>query len=285
MNKFLNRVGFILMWVCGIATALLILCIFQFLYMDTKEFFKEYSFWDFVFQMKWKPTAGQYGLLPMIFGSVVTTVLAVLMALPLGVLSMLYIRYYCSVKIRQSFEFLIHVLAGIPSVVYGVFALVVLCPLIRNVFGGSGFSLLTTALLLSLMILPTIMTLYMSELSSIPTEYYANALALGESKEKSIIKCILPMSSYGIISSAILSIGRAIGETMAVLMIAGNSTVISGNWLEGIRTLTTNISLEMGYATGQHRMALIASGLILLIIILFLEMLLFLLKRKITHEK
>lgn len=285
MSKFRDRLGLGVMWLCALFTAGMIIVIFIFLYSGASDFLAEYSLQDFLFGTRWKPSAGQYGILPMLAGSAVTTLLSLLIAMPLGLGSVLFIHYYAPTGVRKVLDFTVGIMAGIPSVVYGLFGLSVLGPAVRYLFGGTGFSVLTTALLLALMILPTVMTLYGQELQALPSEYYAGALALGESRERSIVKCILPLSSYGIFSSGVLALGRSLGETMAVLMVAGNTAKFPALLTEGVRTLTTNISLEMGYATGQHRAALIACGLVLLVFILILEMVIFWMKRKFVREK
>lgn len=285
MNNIRERIGFILMWICTLFTATMIFVIFAFLYSNAADFFDEHSLKEFLLGINWKPSADEYGILPMIFGSVLTTTISLGIALPLGVLSVWFIHYYLPKRLQNVFDFIVNIMAAIPSVVYGLFGIKVLAPTVSKVFGGSGYSVITVGILLSLMILPTVMTLYLSELSALPNEYYISALALGESRERSIIKCVFPLSRYGIFSAGILALGRSIGETMAVLMVAGNVAKIPLRLTEGIRTLTTNISLEMGYAVGLHRSALIACGLVLLVMVLLLELLVFRINRKIVYEK
>ena len=279
-----GRVGFVFMWGSGIGVSMLVLCIFIFLCRDALAFFDQYSFFEFLSGKVWRPEADVYGLAPMLFGSLITTLLALLIALPIGVFAVLAMQYYCGKRLRSAIEFFINVAAGIPSVVYGLFGLILLCPLTAKWVGGAGFSALSASVLLAIMILPTVMSLYYAEVASVVPEYYACALALGESSEKSIIKCVLPKTAYGILSAAILAVGRAIGETMAVLMVAGNISKINFDLTQGIRTLTTNIALEMGYASGTHRLALIASGFVLLCVVLLLEFVLYFLKRKMADE-
>lgn len=285
MKEIFNRFGFVMMWISAIFTAMMIAVIFVFLYNDAMEFLQQYSFVDFLFGLRWKPSAQEYGVLPMLIGSFVTTFLAWILAVPIGISAVLYCKYYAANLIKKLFRFTVGVLALIPSIVYGLFGLLVIAPLTSSVFGGTGFSVISTSLLLALMILPTVMTLYWSEIDAMPKEYYICALALGESKERSIVKCVVPLSSYGIFSAGVSALGRAIGETMAVLMVAGNVAKIPTSITDGIRTLTTNISLEMGYATGEHRKALIACGWLLLLLILLLELYIFRLKRKFIYAK
>ncbi len=285
MNRLRERLGFFLMWLCVLFTAAMIFVIFAFLYNNAGEFFEEYSFWEFLIGRRWKPSSGQFGILPMILGSVLTTSLSLGLALPLGIMSVWFIHFYAPRWLRNVLDFFVNIMAAIPSVVFGLFGLSVLGPVIKILFGGTGFSVITVSVLLAIMILPTVMTLYSSELSSIPQEYYASALALGESRERSIVKCIFPLSSYGAFSAGVLALGRSVGETMAVLMVAGNVPQLPFDLREGVRTLTTNISLEMGYAVGVHRSALIACGLVLLVIVLLLELFVFWMKRKIVCEK
>ncbi len=285
MNGKRQQIGFVMMWLCALFTATMIFVIFAFLYNNAREFFSEHSLVEFLFGTRWKPSADEYGILPMILGSILTTVLSLGIALPLGVFSVWYIHYYTSRRLQEMLNFFVNIMAAIPSVVYGLFALRVLGPATRVLFGGTGFSVITVGLLLALMILPTVITLYSSELAAIPGEYFSSALALGESRERSIVKCVFPMSTYGIFSAGVLALGRSVGETMAVLMIAGNVAQIPRSLTQGVRTLTTNISLEMGYAVGVHRSALIACGLILLVMVLMIELFVFWMKRKIINEK
>lgn len=280
-----NKCGFVFMWISAVLTAVMVLLILLFLYGDAKNFFESYSLTDFLLGSVWKPSDEKFGILPMILGTFLTTLLALILALPAGLMAVIYGKYYAPRRIRLVFETLVGIMASIPSIVYGLFALSWLTKVVKQMFGGTGFSLLTAGLLLAIMVLPTVMTLYSSELDSIPEEYYMCAVALGETKTRSVLKCILPLSSYGIFSAGISALGRAVGETMAVLLIVGNTAVFPDSLAGGVRTLTTNISLEMGYATGLHRQALIACGMVLLIMILVLELLIFQMKRKWIHEK
>ena len=171
-------------------------------------------------------------------------------------------------------------LAGIPSIVYGFFGLVVITPMIRNTFGGSGKNILTACILLGIMILPTIISVSESAIRAVPESYYEGALALGDTHERSVFKAVLPAAKSGILAAIILGIGRAIGETMAVIMIAGNHAVMPDSLLSGVRTLTSNIVLELGYATDLHREALIATGVVLFVFILIINLLFSVVKKK-----
>ncbi len=280
-----ERFGFVLMWFCALFTAVMIFVIFAFLYSNARDFFSGHSLVDFLFGTRWKPSADEYGILPMIMGSIITTTLSLSIALPLGVFSVWFIHYYMPNWLQKATDFFVNIMAAIPSVVYGIFGLRVIGPITKFLVGGTGFSVITVALLLAIMILPTIITLYSSELSALPKEYFSSALALGESKERSIVKCVFPLSSYGVFSAGVLALGRSVGETMAVLMVAGNVAKMPWQITQGVRTLTTNISLEMGYAVGEHRSALIACGLVLLVFVLSIEFFVFWMKRRIIYEK
>ena len=174
----------------------------------------------------------------------------------------------------------VSLLAGIPSVVYGFFGLVVLVPLVREVFGGTGSSLLTACVLLGMMILPTIITVSESALNAVPSSYYEGALALGATHERSVFHVVLPAAKSGVMAGIILGIGRAIGEATAVMMVAGNCTSMPKGLLKGVRTLTSNIVLEMGYAVDMHREALIATAVVLFVFILIINVLTSILKRR-----
>ncbi|MEG2174568.1 MAG: phosphate ABC transporter permease subunit PstC, partial [Oscillospiraceae bacterium] len=166
----------------------------------------------------------------------------------------------------------VELLAGIPSIVYGFFGLMVLVPLVRRVFGGTGLSMLTASLLLGLMILPTVIGVSETAIRAVPNHYYEGALALGASTERAVFFAVLPAARSGLLAAVVLGIGRAVGETMAVVMVAGNQPRMPDGWLKGVRTLTANIVQEMGYAAELHREALIATGVVLFVFILLINL-------------
>ena len=204
------------------------------------------------------------------------------MGVPVGILCAIFMARFCPEKLYKFLKPAVELLAGIPSIVYGFFGLVVIVPLMQDIFGGSGKSVLTASILLGTMILPTIIGVSESAIRAVPESYYEGALALGETHERSVFRAVLPAAKSGIMAGVILGIGRAIGETMAVIMVAGNQAVIPEGLLSGVRTLTANIVLEMGYAADLHREALIATGVVLFVFILIINLLFSLVKRRDT---
>ena len=236
--------------------------------------------WDFLSGEKWKPGQEVFGIMPFILGSVYVTAGALVVGVPAGLLTALFLSRFASKKMAKLLRPAVQLLAGIPSVVYGFFGLVVLVPLVREVFGGTGSSLLTASVLLGMMILPTIITVAESALNAVPAAYYEGALALGATHERSVFHVILPAAKSGVMAGVILGIGRAIGEATAVMMVAGNRTSMPKGLLKGIRTLTSNIVIEMGYAADLHREALIATAVVLFVFILLINVLTSILKRR-----
>ena len=228
---------------------------------------------QFLFGTKWKPGNNIYGIFPMILGSIYVTAGAILVGVPIGFLTAVFMAKFCPAGIYRFFKPMIDLLAGIPSVVYGFFGMVVIVPFVREVIGGKGSSILTASLLLGLMILPTIISVSEAAIRAVPESYYEGSLALGATHERSVFAAMLPAAKSGIMAGVILGVGRAIGETMAVIMVAGNQARIPDSILKGVRTLTANIVLEMGYATDLHREALIATGVVLFVFILIINLL------------
>lgn len=259
--------------------AIIIICLF--IFGHALPFISKQGLGDFLLGMDWSPsnTPASYGIFPMVVGSLVVTLGAVLVGVPVGVLTALFLVYFCPDKLYNLLKPAVTVMAGIPSIVYGFFGLQVLVPLVRN-YGGTGLSVLTAALLLGMMILPTIITLSETALRAVPKDYYTGSLALGASHERTVFKVMLPAAGSGIFSAIILGVGRAIGETMAVILVAGNQPVLPSSLLRGVRTLTTNIVLEMAYASGEHREALIATAAVLFVFILLINGAFVLVKRK-----
>jgi phosphate ABC transporter permease protein PstC len=225
----------------------------------------------FIASTQWAPVRGQFGILPMIIGSLEVTLLAIVVGAVLGLACAIYLAEFAprwSVRVLKP---MIELLAGIPSVVYGFIGVVVLVPWIRNAFGGPGFSVLASGLILGVMVLPTVIAISLDALNAVPLAYKEGSLALGATRWQTVYRAILPAARSGIIASLILGMGRAIGETMAVIMVAGNAIKIPQSVLEPVRTLTSNIALEMGYASGDHQAALFATGMILFIITMLLN--------------
>lgn len=234
----------------------------------------------FLLGERWKPGNDIYGILPMILGSIYVTAGAIVVGVPVGILTAVYLSRFCPGKLYRIIKPAIDLLAGIPSVVYGFFGMVVIVPVMSQVFGGSGKSMATASVLLGIMILPTIIGVSESAINAVPSSYYEGALALGASHERSVFFATLPAARSGILAGVILGVGRAIGETMAVIMVAGNQARMPKGWFEGVRTMTANIVLEMGYATDLHREALIATAVVLFVLILLINLSFSLLSRK-----
>lgn len=221
---------------------------------------------------KWKPGNDLYGILPMILGSIYVTAGAVIIGVPIGILTAVFMSKFCPKRVYKIVKPAIDLLAGIPSVVYGFFGMVVIVPVVSTLFGGSGKSMLTASILLGIMILPTIIGVSESAINAVPSSYYEGSLALGASHERSVFFATLPAAKSGILAGVILGVGRAIGETMAVIMVAGNQARMPKGILQGVRTMTANIVLEMGYATDLHREALIATAVVLFVFILIINL-------------
>lgn len=231
------------------------------------------------FGLTWKPSKDLYGIVPFIVGSIYVTAGAIVVGVPIGILCAVYLAYFCPKKLYKILNPAVRLMAGIPSIVYGFFGLMVIVPVIQQLTGTSGKGLLTASLLLGIMILPTIIGTAEPALRAVPSSYYESALALGATHERSTFSVVLPAAKSGVMSGVILGVGRAIGETMAVIMIAGNQTKMPGGLLDGLRTMTSNIVLEMGYSTGLHRRALIATGVVLFVFILIINVCFSLIKR------
>lgn len=219
----------------------------------------------------WKPGQDLYGIFPFIIGSIYVTAGAMVVGVPLGVLCAVFLACFCPDRLYRVLNPAVRLMAGIPSIVYGFFGLMVIVPVVQALSGTSGKGLLTASLLLGIMILPTIIGTAEPALRAVPRSYYEGALALGATQERSVFSVVLPAAGSGVLSGVILGVGRAIGETMAVIMIAGNQTRMPGGLLDGLRTMTSNIVLEMGYSTGIHRQALIATGVVLFVFILLIN--------------
>lgn len=235
---------------------------------------------DFLLGMRWKPGNDIFGIFPMIVGSLYVTAGAIIVGVPVGILSAIFLSKFASGRVAKVMTSCIELLAGIPSVVFGFFGLVVVVPFIRDMHPGTGLSLLAAALILGFMILPTVITVARNSLDAVPRSYYEGSLALGATHERSVFRVLVPAAASGIIAGVVLGICRAIGETMAVVMVAGNQAVIPDSIFDGVRTMTANIVLEMGYAAGLHREALIATGVVLFVFVMSFTLLLNVIKRK-----
>ena len=263
---------------CVSILSVALICIF--LFMNGIPAIKQIGFFNFVGGKIWKPGNNIFGILPMILGSIYVTAGALVIGVPIGILTAVFLARFCPKKIYKIVKPGVDLLAGIPSVVYGFFGLCVLVPWVRSTFGGNGNSILTASVLLGIMILPSIIGVSESAIRAVPNKYYEGALALGATHERSVFLTVVPAAKSGILAGVILGVGRAIGETMAVIMVAGNQARMPKGVLKGVRTLTANIVIEMGYAADLHREALIATGVVLFVFILLINLLFSALKRR-----
>lgn len=271
------RVVFVLTACVSIAAVVLI-CVF--LFASGIPTMKTIGFGNFLLGKTWAPNQGLYGIFPMIVASIFVTAGAIIIGVPLGLLCAVFLARFCPQRLYRVLKPAAELLAGIPSIVYGFFGLVVIVPLMQNLFGGSGKGMLTASVMLGIMILPTIINVSESALRAVPESYYEGSLALGATHERSVFSAVLPAARSGILAGVILGVGRAIGETMAVAMVAGNQPILPESILSGVRTLTANIVQEMGYATDLHREALIACGVVLFVFILIINLCFSALKRR-----
>ena len=264
--------------VCATVSVLALLLIFLFLFANGLPAIGEIGLWNFLTGRYWRTmdTPPAFGILPMIVGSLYMTIGAVLIGVPVGIFTAIFLAFMCPKWIYVVLKPAVNLLAGIPSVVYGFFGMMVVVPFVRTISlhftgGGSGFSILSAMLILGIMILPVVINISESALRAVPESYYQGALALGASHTRSVFFVVLPAAKSGVFASIILGLGRAIGETMAVVMVAGNQPRMPEGIFRGARSLTANIVIEMGYAAELHRYALIATGIILLVFILLIN--------------
>lgn len=261
---------------CVSIAAVVLICVFMF--ANGVPAMVKIGLDKFLFGLKWKPSIDLYGIFPMIVGSIVVTLVAIILGVPLGIFTAVFLARFCPEKIYKPLESGVKLLAGIPSVVYGFFGLTVIVPAIRAVFGGNGTSILAAGIVLAIMILPTIISVSETSIRALPSGYFEGSLALGACKERSGFFTELPAAKNGIVAGIILGIGRAIGETMAVIMVAGNQAILPRSLVKGVRTLTANIVLEMGYAADLHREALIATAVVLFVFVLAINLIFTLVK-------
>ena len=272
MKKYRESIMRAVFLVAACVSILAVVLICGFLFVNGFPAIAEIGPLKFLGGIIWKPQEGQFGILPMIIGSIYATAIAILVGVPIGLLCSVFMAKFCPKKLYRILKPAISLLAGIPSIVYGFFGLVVIVPMMQNLFGGSGKSVLTAGILLGIMILPTIIEISESSIRAVPQSYYEGSLALGASHERSVFFATLPAAKSGILAAVILGVGRALGETMAVMMVVGNQPRVPNSILQGVRTLTTNIVMEMGYATDLHREALIATGVVLFAFILIINL-------------
>ena len=263
---------------CVSIFAVVLICVF--LFANGIPAIGKIGVFKFLLGTKWKPGNDIYGILPMILGSLFVTAGAIIIGVPIGLLTAVFLAKFCPKGLYKILKPATELMAGVPSVVYGFFGLVVLVPLVQNIFGVAGNTMLTASVLLGIMILPTIIGVSESAIRAVPDSYYEGSLALGASHERSVFFATLPAARSGILAGVVLGIGRAIGETMVVVMVAGNKPRMPQGLLDGVRTMTANIVMEMGYATDLHREALIATAVVLFVFILMINVTFSLLRRK-----
>ena len=263
---------------CVSIFAVVLICVF--LFANGIPAIGKIGVFKFLLGTKWKPGNDIYGILPMILGSLYVTAGAIIIGVPIGLMTAVFLAKFCPKGLYKILKPATELMAGVPSVVYGFFGLVVLVPLVQNIFGVAGNTMLTASVLLGIMILPTIIGVSESAIRAVPDSYYEGSLALGASHERSVFFATLPAARSGILAGVVLGIGRAIGETMAVVMVAGNKARMPQGLLDGVRTMTANIVMEMGYATDLHREALIATAVVLFVFILMNNVTFSLLRRK-----
>lgn len=265
---------------CISVIAVVTICVF--LFAQGLPTIGEIGVFDFLFGKVWKPDSDLYGIFPMIVGSIYVTAGAIIVGVPLALLCAIFLAKFCPPKLYKMIKPAINLMSGIPSVVYGYFGLMVIVPFMQNTLGGSGKGILTASILLGIMILPTVIGVAESAIHAVPDSYYEGSLALGATHERSVFSVVFPAAKSGIFAGVILGVGRAIGETMAVIMVAGNQEILPDSILSGVRTMTANIVIEMAYSAdgSLHRRALIATGVVLFVFILIINISFSLLKRK-----
>ena len=270
--------GLFFLTACISIVSVLLICVF--LLANGLPAIKEIGIKNFLLGEIWRPSSNEFGILPMIVGSLYVTLGALVIGVPIGIFTAAFMAKFCPPVLYKPLKSAINLMAGIPSVVYGFFGLVVLVPFVRNYIGGYGMGVLTASILLGIMILPTIVSVSESAIRAVPNSYYEGGLALGASHERSIFFVVLPAAKRGILASVILGLGRAVGETMAVIMVAGNQAILPSSLTSGVRTLTTNIVMEMGYSSGLHRQALIGTAVILFLFVLIVNIAFSLLRKE-----
>jgi len=271
MKKFRENLSGYIFFALALSSISVLALITVFIIVQGAPFIAKYGLFDFIFGMEWAPGQEKFGIFPMIAGSLSVTIGAAVIGVPVGICCSIFLAEFAPPALRNIFRPAIQLLAGIPSVVYGFWGLIFIVPLIRNYLGGPGLSILAGSVILAIMILPTVISISEVSILALPPQYKQGALALGMTHWQAIRSVLLPAAKSGIVASIILGIGRAIGETMAVIMVLGNAVAMPSSILDPVRTLTTNIGIEMGYAAGDHRQALFATGIVLFVIIMILN--------------
>lgn len=279
MNKGKEKAMHIVFMIAACMSILAVIMICVFMFANGVPAMKEIGLGKFLFGKVWKPNENLFGIFPMIIGSIYVTAGAIIIGVPIGLFCAIFMAKFCPAKLYKVLKPAVDLLAGIPSIVYGFFGLMVIVPIMQDIC-GVGKNILTASILLGIMILPTIISVSETNIRAVPESYYEGALALGDTHERAVFKAVVPAAKSGILAGIILGIGRAIGETMAIIMIAGNQPIMPESPISGVRTLTSNIVLEMGYAADLHREALIATGVVLFVFILLINLLFSAVKKK-----
>ncbi len=286
MNNFKEKAMKVVFFVVACTSVLAVVLICVFLFANGIPAMAEIGVFQFIFGTEWRPSNDIYGIFPMIVGSIYVTAGAVVLGVPVALLTAVFMAKFCPKKIYPFFRSAINLMAGVPSIVYGFFGLVVIVPMIRTFTNGeSGTSMLAASIILAIMVLPTIIGVTETAIRSVPQSYYEGALALGATHERSVYTIVFPAAKSGIMAGIVLGIGRVIGETMAVIMVAGNQPRMPQGIMEGVRTMTANIVIEMGYAADLHREALIATGVVLFVFILIINLSVSALNRRADNGK
>ncbi len=280
MTNLSEKVMRIIFMLSATVSILAVIVICYFLFDQGLPAMVEIGVSDFLTGTLWKPLEGHFGIFPMIVGSIYVTAGAIILGVPVGLLCAIFMAKFCPRRLYSVLKPAVDLLAGIPSIVYGFFALMVIVPVVQELTGTSGKGILTASIMLAIMILPTIVSVSEASIRAVPESYYEGSLALGATHERSVFFATVPAAKSGIMAGVILGVGRAIGETMAVSMVAGNQPVLPDSILSGVRTMTANVIIEMGYAEGLHREALIATAVVLFVFILIINISFSLLKRR-----
>ncbi len=274
-NPIMEKLMCALFFIAALTSILAVGLICFFLFANGLPAFAKIGPLNFLLGTEWSPsdTPASFGILPMIVGSLYVTAGAIIIGVPIGILTAVYFSYSCPKKLYKKIKPGVELLAGIPSVVYGFFGMAAIVPFTGN-------SIMSACILLGIMILPTVIGIAESSLQAVPIQYYEGALALGAGHYRSVFYVALPAAKSGVLAAVLLGVGRAIGETMAVIMVAGNQARMPVSLFKGVRTLTANIVIEMGYAAELHREALIATGIVLFVFILIINLCFFALKKE-----
>jgi phosphate transport system permease protein len=271
MKNFGEKIPQGLFFVIALSALSALALITIFIFIEGVPLIAKVGFFKFIFGMKWAPSQGYYGIFPMIVGTISVTLGAIILGVPVALCCAIFLAEFAPRKLSDVVRPAIQLLAGIPSVVYGFWGLIFIVPLIRNYLGGPGLSILAGSIILAIMILPTVISISEVSLLALSPLLKEGAFALGATHWQTIRSVLVPAAKSGILAGIILGIGRAVGETMAVIMVLGNAVALPNSILSPVRTLTTNIGIEMGYASGEHQQALFATGIVLLVIIMILN--------------